>query len=122
MKIKIREISSKYVDYKPFYGNLIVITAIYNILDTLLTSIFVEHGSGVEMNPTMNLLIEQGIGWFILFKLSMGALVFPIWWHIVLKNGVNAAKWPIWTCYLLYKLVIINNLIAGLMILYCEFL
>lgn len=63
---------------------LAFLLAFLNLFDAGATTFLVIRVIGYELNPLMAWLIEQGIGWFIGFKVA--ASVFVVWGITKVKN------------------------------------
>lgn len=68
---------------------LTLLLAFLNLFDAGATTFLVIRGIGYEVNPLMAWLLEQGIGWFIAFKVAAGAFVV---WGIQKVTDYKIAK------------------------------
>ena len=116
---KWKGVSNSQIDYKPFYGVLIVFLAWFNIFDTISTTIVVGHSHGTEMNPIMDWLISKGIGWFIAVKLIIGGVGLTLLWKFV-DEGRPKIRIAVWFLFVLYSTVVINNSISMAILAYFE--
>ena len=63
-------------------GVLLRLVFIANLFDAYLTLAWIDAGIATEANPIMDYLLQQGIGWFLLGKISAIVIACLILWRM----------------------------------------
>lgn len=76
---------------RPTKRNVITASALYalNLFDMVATAYAVTKGYAMELNPIMRMLMEAGMGYFILFKVAFVLVLASFLLFIPFSRQIN---------------------------------